>query len=99
MVHLYQVHLSPLAGAEQPFAVILGHLPEEVIVHIVEAVALTWEKKHIKALVGADEGIDDTYGIRRVHIVVDVAGTEGKVSLETGSNLRIGFKRLYEGGV
>ena len=89
----------PLAGSHQPLAVVVGHTPEEVFVHIAESVALAGEDEHVETLVGADEGIDDTDRVRRMHIVVDITVHEHEVALQVGGNLRIGLDGIYEGCV
>ena len=91
IVHFFYIDFMPLAGSHQPLAVVVGHTPEEVFVHIAESVALAREDEHIETLVGTDEGIDDTDRVRRMHVVVDITVHEHEVSLQVGGNLRIGL--------
>ena len=61
---------------------VVGHTPEEVFVHIAEAVALTGQEQHIEALVRADKCIDNTQGVTGVYILVDVAVNEQQMTLK-----------------
>ena len=81
VVHLADIDLVAVRGSEEPLAVPVGHPPEEVFVHVAEAVALARQDEHLEALVGADQGIDHADGVARAHVVVDVARHQHQVSL------------------
>ena len=51
---------------------------------------LARQDEHVESLVGADQGIHDTDGVGRMHIVVDVPVHEEKVPLEVAGDFRIG---------
>ena len=56
--------------------------PVEVFVHVAEAMTLGGEHEHVKAFVGVDEGMNNTLGITRVNVVVDVAVNEHETTFE-----------------
>ena len=90
VVHLLDVDLALLCFAKQVLAEEVGHLPEEVLVLCLKTVAVTWEEEHLKALVGADECINNTGGVRRVHIVVHVTGNQQQMTLEAACKFLVG---------
>jgi len=58
---LVVVHLGNVDGTlgvtYQVTAEVIGHLPEEILVHVTKAVTLPGKDEHIKTFVGTDEGI------------------------------------------
>ena len=57
VIHLLDVDFAFLCFAKQMLAEEVGHLPEEVLILALKAVAVAWEVEHLETLVGADEGI------------------------------------------
>ena len=53
IVELWNISRS-LTSAKKVLLKVVCHTPEEVLVHVAEAVTLAWEKEHIEALVVAD---------------------------------------------
>ena len=72
VVELWDICCS-LSLAEEVLWEVVCHTPEEVLIHVAEAVALAWEHEHIKALVVADKSIHNAQSTTRVYILVDVA--------------------------
>ena len=52
--------------------------------------ALLRQHEHIEAFVGADQGVDYTQRIARMHVVVDIAVHEQQVALELACYLGVG---------
>ena len=99
IIHLLYIYLALLCFAKQVLAEEVGHFPEEVFVHSLEAVALAGEYKHLKAFVGADESIHYACGVGRVNVVVHVACHQQQVSLEAACKLLVGTDVVRECGV
>lgn len=99
VVHLRDVRLPALGVADQPLGVVVGHAPEEIFIHVAEAVTLAWEDEHIEPLVGADQGVDHSDGVGRVDVVVDVTVHEHQVTFQIAGDLRIGLDAIDERGV
>ena len=57
---------------------------------------LSRKEKHVETLVGADKGIDDTYRIGRMHIVVNVSGAEQEMPFQVLRELLVGLDMIYE---
>ena len=53
-------------------------------------VTLLRQHEHVEAFVGADQGVDHTQRIARMHVVVDVAVHEQQVPLELACDLGVG---------
>ena len=73
--------------------------PVEIFVHISEGVSLLRKDEHIEAFVGADEGLDDTHGVSRMYIVIDITVDKEKMSLEVSGDFRISGDLIDESGV
>ena len=99
VVHLRDVRLPALGVADQPLGVVVGKAPEEIFIHVAEAVALAREDEHVETLVGADQGVDHADGVGRVDVVVDVAVHQHQVAFQVGCDLRIGLDAVDEGRV
>ena len=89
VVHFRDIHLVLPAAAHKPFAVPVCKLPEEVLVHVPEAVSLARQEEDIEALVRTDQGVDYPDGIRRMNIVVHIARAEQQMALQIPCQLRI----------
>ena len=86
---LRNVHLG-LAAVDKVIGKVVDHAPVEVFVHVTETVALLRQHEHIEAFVGADQGVDHTQRIARMHVVVDIAVHEQQVPLELACDLGVG---------
>ena len=73
---------SALTVAQQVLREVVGHTPEEVLVHIAETVTLAWEKEHIEALVCTNQRINNTQRVTRMNVLVDIAVNQQEVALE-----------------
>ena len=62
------------------FAEEVGHLPEEIFILGLKAVAVAGENEHLKAFVGAYEGVYNAGCVRGVHIVVHITGYKQQVN-------------------
>ena len=58
--------------------------------------ALSRQDKHVETLVRADESIDHADGVRRMHVVVNVAVHKHEVAFQVLGNLRVGLDGIYE---
>ena len=66
---------------------VVGHTPEEVLVHITEAVTLTRKQQHIEALIRANQRIHNAESTARVYVLVDIAVYEQQVTLKARCKL------------
>ena len=99
VVHFLYVDLLFLGLTKQVLAEEVSHLPEEVLVHGVEAVALAWENHSLETLVGAYEGVNHACGVGRVYVVVHITCNQHEVTLETACELLICADVVRECGV
>ena len=89
VVHLLDVYLLFLGLTKQVLAEEIGHLPEEELVHGVEAVALARENHCLETFVGAYEGINHACGVGWVYVVVYITSYQHEVTLEPACELLI----------
>ena len=99
VIHFFDIHLITLACAHQPLAIVIGHAPEEILIHVAETMTLAREDEHIETLVRTNEGIDYANSVRRMNVIVDVAVHEHQVSFQVGSYLRISLDRVNKCGI
>ena len=99
VVHLRDVRFPSLGVTDEPLGVVVGHAPEEIFVHVTEAVTLAREDQHVEPLVGSNQSVDHADGVGRVDVVVDVPVYKHQVAFQIGCNLRIGLDAVDERGV
>ena len=72
VVHLRDVRLVALRVTDEPLCIVVGHAPEEVFIHVSEAMTLARKNEHVEPLVGPDQGVDHADGVGWVDVVVNV---------------------------
>jgi len=75
---------------------VLRSQPEPVVRHAAEAMALPWKQKEVESLVCLDERIRHADGIGRVHVVVDVAGSQEQVPFQVVRQFRVARDVIVE---
>lgn len=98
VIHLPDIR-TVLIITDQIAAEVVGHSPEEILVHVTESVALSGQYKQVKTFVGSDQGIDNPDSVARMHIVVHVTGHKQKVALEILHDVLVLVDRVGEGSV
>ena len=71
--------------------------PVHVARHRLERVAHAGQHEHVEALVRLDQRIGQAIRVRRVHVVVDVAGDQHQVALQVLRQLRVLLDVVLEG--
>ena len=74
----------------------VSHSPEEILCHIAKCVSLSRKHKHLETFVGSDKGVNNSDGVTRVYVVVNVTVDKKQVAFKVLGKLLVGVDAVFE---